>query len=168
MPITPFHFGPGALVSVASPRYVSFLSFCAVNVLIDVESLYNMLTEQARIHTFFHTYIGATLAAVGTVVLFLLARWAALQLPDFPFLRWRNLGIVPVATGATIGAWSHVALDSIMHSDITPLAPLSDANVLYRVVSLSTLHLSCLAAAGAAAAWLAVRSNKSLERRRDA
>ena len=62
MPFTPFHFGPGALVSAAARKYVSFLAFCAVNVLIDVESLYNMLTRQPRIHTFLHTYVGATVA----------------------------------------------------------------------------------------------------------
>jgi hypothetical protein len=68
VPVTPFHFGPGALITVASRGYVSFLAFCAANVLIDVESLYNMLTMQARIHTFLHTYAGATIAA-GVVIL---------------------------------------------------------------------------------------------------
>ena len=63
MPVTPFHFGPGALVSVMSKRHCSFLSFCAVNVAIDIESLRNMITHQPRIHTFFHTYLGASIAA---------------------------------------------------------------------------------------------------------
>ena len=37
MPITPFHFGPGAALHVLAPRHVSFLAFCAANVVIDVK-----------------------------------------------------------------------------------------------------------------------------------
>jgi hypothetical protein len=33
-----------------------------------------------------------------------------------------------------------------MHADITPFAPLSDANPLLRVISLSALHWFCLGA----------------------
>ena len=167
MPVTPFHFGPGALVSVASPRYVSFLAFCAVNVLIDVESLRNMVTHQPRIHTFFHTYLGASIAAAVVVMLFIPARWLALRLPDNLLLRWRVLSVAPVAIGAVLGAWSHVLLDSIMHADITPFAPMSQANPLYRAVSLTTLHAACVVSGALGAAWLLLRSNKSLERTRE-
>lgn len=40
MPVTPFHFGPGALLHATAPRHVSFLAFCGANVLIDLEPLY--------------------------------------------------------------------------------------------------------------------------------
>lgn len=63
MPFTPFHFGPGALLHSAAPKHVSFLAFCGANVLVDVEPLYFMLTHQYPIHRFFHTYVGATVAA---------------------------------------------------------------------------------------------------------
>ena len=43
--------------------------------------------------------------------------------------------------GAT---YSHVVLDSIMHSDMRPLAPLSGDNVLLHVVSAGGLHLLCV------------------------
>jgi hypothetical protein len=155
MPITPFHFGPGALVAIAAPRRVSFLAFCAANVLIDCESLYNMTTGQPRIHTFLHTYVGASLAAGATVLLFLLARRVMRSLPDYPIFNWRRLAVSAVALGAVLGAWSHVVLDSIMHADITPLAPFSDRNVLYHVVSMRALHLGCVVAGAVAlAAWL--------------
>ena len=166
MPVTPLHFGPGGLVALATRSSVSFLSFCAVNVLIDVESLYNMLTQQPRIHTFLHTYPGSTLAAGAIILAFFPLRWLALKLPDWPFMAWRRLPIASVAAGAILGAWSHVLLDSIMHSDITPWAPFSDANALYRIVSLRTLHLFCLAAGGAALLWWALRSNSSPKRGR--
>ncbi len=164
MPITPFHFGPGALVTVVSRGYVSFLSFCAVNVLIDVESLYNMLTRAPRIHTFLHTYVGATLAAALVILAFHPARWLTRDIQPSPRTTWRNLPLASVVAGALIGAWSHVLLDSIMHADITPLAPFSNSNSLHGLVSLQALHLSC-AAAGAIGLtwWLRQATKRELE-----
>ena len=84
MPITPFHFGPGAAVHAIAPRHISFLAFCAANVLIDVETLYYMLTRQYPWHRFFHTYVGATIIVVATVVLFaaLLKLASGMSLPN--------------------------------------------------------------------------------------
>ena len=162
MPITPFHFGPGALVAVASRSSVSFLAFAATDVIIDVESLYNMVTAQPRIHTFFHTYIGSTIAAALIVLAFLPCRWLALKLPAWPLLRWRHLSIAAVVLGSLVGAWSHVLFDSVMHIDITPLAPYSNANPLYQLVSLQALHLGCVIAGVLGVVWYLLRSNPSL------
>jgi hypothetical protein len=74
MPITPFHFGPGAAIHVVAPRQLSFLAFCAANVLIDIEPMYYMLTAQERLHRFFHTYIGATVVAIGKCAAFFALR----------------------------------------------------------------------------------------------
>ncbi len=145
-------------MSVAAPRYVSFLSFCVVNVLIDIESLHNMLAGRTRIHTFFHTYVGASFVAVYLVALFIAARWLALRLPDHLLLRWRTLGVVPVVLGSVLGAWSHVLLDSVMHSDIVPLWPWSQANPLFQVISTTDLHWACVASGGVAAAWFLLRA----------
>jgi membrane-bound metal-dependent hydrolase YbcI (DUF457 family) len=156
MPITPFHFGPAVAVHAISPSRVSFLSFCASNVLIDVEPLYYRLTDQYPLHRFFHTYIGASLVGLATVLLFLVARRVASPLGLPNVFHWRDLGIPAVALGAFIGTFSHVALDSVMHADMRPFAPFSGANPLLHVVSLSALHWACLAAAviGAGALWV--------------
>jgi membrane-bound metal-dependent hydrolase YbcI (DUF457 family) len=167
VPITPFHFGPGALVAAASRSKVSFLAFAATNVLIDVESLYNMITVQPRIHTFFHTYVGSTLAAAAVVLAFVPLRWLALTLRASPILNWRNLSVRAVVLGSLVGAWSHVLFDSVMHGDITPLAPFSDGNALYQVVSLGALHLFCIGTGIVGAMWYVLRSNISLQRDRD-
>ena len=60
MPITPFHFGPGAALHAISPRHVSFLAFCAANVLTDLESLYFLVTGQFPLHRFLHSTSGLT------------------------------------------------------------------------------------------------------------
>jgi hypothetical protein len=54
-----------------------------------------------------------------------------------------------------------------MHADITPLAPITNANSLYHIMSVSVLHWICVVAGAAAAAWLLLRSNNSLERSRE-
>lgn len=110
MPITPFHFGPGALVHAVAPRHVSFLSFCAANVLIDFESLYNLIYQQHPIHAFFHTYVGATLVIAAVVLLFLGLRAFASRLWLPNLCRWRDLSSKQVAIGAALGAYSHVVL----------------------------------------------------------
>jgi membrane-bound metal-dependent hydrolase YbcI (DUF457 family) len=157
MPITPFHFGPGALVHAVAPKHVSFLSFCTANVLIDFESLYNLIYQRHPVHAFFHTYVGATLVIAATVLLYLGLRAFASRfwLPNL--FRWRELSSRQVTIGAALGAYSHVALDSVMHSDIQPLSPFALSNMLLGIVSLSTLHLACLVLGALGGAVVAVR-----------
>ena len=43
-------------------------------------------------------------------------------------------------SGAFVGAYSHILLDSFMHIDVKPLG-----NNLRGIISIDTLHLSCVA-----------------------
>jgi len=144
MPITPFHFGPGALLHAAAPRQISFLAFCAANVIIDLESLYNLVQQRQPVHAFLHTYVGATLVVAATALLFLACRrFAAIYgLPDL--LSWPGLKIRQVLAGAALGAYTHIVLDSVMHQDIQPLMPFSPGNPLLGAVALGTLHQACI------------------------
>ena len=144
MPVTPFHFGPGAALHAVAPGQVSFLAFCAANVFIDCESLYILVQGRYPVHAFFHTYVGATLVALAVLLLFMAARHLAsrMTLPDL--LGWKSLSVRAVTVGALLGAWSHVLLDSIMHADIRPLAPFSDGNSFLHFVSVDMLHGTCL------------------------
>ncbi len=157
MPITPFHFGLGAALHGVAPRRISFLSFCAANVLIDLESLYNLVHHRHPVHGFLHTYLGASLIALVTLGLFLALRWYAARfwLPNI--WSWRALGWRQVAVGAALGAYSHLVFDSLMHADIRPLAPFSDANGLLGAISLTELHLLCLALAAGGAVVTGLR-----------
>lgn len=158
MPITPFHFGLGAALHAAAPRRVSFLAFCAANVLIDVESLVNLLQHRHPVHAFFHTYVGATLMAAATLLLFLALR-ALVRRASLTgwWVRWQDLTPKAVAAGALLGAWTHVLLDSVMHGDIRPLAPFSDANALQGVIPLGTLHLGLMVLGAAGLAGVVLR-----------
>jgi len=46
--------------------------------------------------------------------------------------------------GGILGAYSHVALDSIMHADMTPLAPWTQANPWLHALTLTELEVSCV------------------------
>lgn len=127
-----------------APKRMSLLAFCAANVLIDVEPLYFMLTEQYPLHRFFHTYIGASLVVLLILGLFISVRKLSriTYLPNI--LGWKQLEVMQIFVGATLGAYSHIALDSLMHGDIQPFAPFSEANPLLGIVSLDALHGSCV------------------------
>lgn len=146
MPITPFHFGPGAVIHAVAPKHVSFLAFCAANVLMDVEPLYYMVTGQFPLHRFFHTYIGATIVTVATALIFFAALRLALRLSLPNVWQWQGLNVVPIWLGAATGSYSHIVFDSVMHADMVPLSPFSDANGLYQLVPLGELHLFCVLA----------------------
>jgi len=157
VPITPFHFGPGAALHAMAPRQISFLSFCAANVFIDFESLYNLINARHPVHAFLHTYVGATVVVIAVVLLFVIVRCFANQFWLPSFLRWRELSLVQVSLGSALGAYTHVVLDSVMHPDIQPLAPFTTTNSLLGIVSLSTLHLFCVALGGLGLLGLAIR-----------
>jgi len=143
MPFTPFHFGPGAVLHAASPKRVSFLAFCATNIFVDFEPLYYIVTDQFPLHRFFHSYVGVSIVEVFTVALYVIMR-------KFPFVpnlfSWKELTLGQVVSGAALGGYTHIMLDSIMHADIRPLAPFSDSNVLLDIVPLETLHWFCVGA----------------------
>ncbi len=156
MPFTPYHFGPGILFKAGLSRFFSFGMFLGTQALIDCETLFFILKNEAPIHRFFHTYLGANVVALlavfpGKMIYEGLARIAG----------WN----VKVSTRAAlvtgfVGGYSHVFFDSIMHPDVRPLAPWSDANPLYRVVSLGALHWGCLAAGLAGAVWFIASRKK--------
>jgi membrane-bound metal-dependent hydrolase YbcI (DUF457 family) len=134
------------------PRYFSFSVFCFAQVLSDCETAYYMLRGEYPIHRWMHTYVGATAVAafctvVGRPICGLLLRvW--LSLPAATVKRYfpatPHVSLTSAASGAFIGTYSHVFLDSIMHRDVVPLTPWSGENSLYRVISVFTLHALCI------------------------
>jgi hypothetical protein len=154
MPFTPLHFGPGLAAKAVAPGYFSFTVFIFSQVLIDLEPLYYMLNGEWPLHRFFHTFPGAiVIATVSFVIgrplcgLFLAIFRRSISLTKPGIIDALRL-INPIAalSGALIGSCSHIALDSIMHSDIRPLAPFSDKNILLDSITVFELHLYCTVA----------------------
>jgi hypothetical protein len=153
MPATPFHLGPGAAIKVFIGRHLSFTVFTFTQIVIDLESATRFLHGDEVLHGFSHTYLGATV--VGFIGLFVgkpvcescLRLWNSrlsksqqrwLYIP--PSISW-----VAASAGAFIGVYSHILLDSIMHSDMSPFAPLSAKNGMLYVITIDELHALCSA-----------------------
>jgi len=161
VPITPFHFGPGVLFHAAAPHRVSFIAFIAANCITDVESIYNVLNGNFPVHRFLHTFVGAAVSAALAIALFLSMRWLARSNPLPNLFEWQQLTPGPVIVGALLGSYSHVVLDGIMHADMRPFAPWSDANPFLHAVSLGALHWGCIIALIAGVLlWLKTRQNR--------
>jgi hypothetical protein len=156
MPITPFHFGPGALIKAAAPATFSWAIFALANIFIDLEpiTLYFVIGDPA--HPWLHTFPGAIVVA-GVAAVFgrkpcerLLNVWNRQLDPGW---QQRYLAVEPKITtraawtGALIGTLSHLGLDSIMHADIEPLWPLVSGNAIQGWMSLEILHGLCVMSA---------------------
>jgi hypothetical protein len=155
MPFTPLHVGPGlALKSVVGER-MSITTFAMAQVAMDLEPLVHIIRHDPAVHGPVHTYAGATVVGV--------ARWALGLWAARPALAWfersggagllawlREPARIPsfaALAGALLGTWSHVALDGVMHADLRPLAPWSDANPTLGLLSLGALHAFCVVTA---------------------
>lgn len=141
MPFTPLHLGPGAALKGIGGERFSFMVFGGSQVLIDIEPGYRMLSGDAVLHGPSHTLAGAFLIAiVATVIGKPISEWA-LKLLDFSKsqITWSAS-----AAGAFLGTFSHLIFDAIMHADMMPWRPLSDANGLLGILTLPELHLLCV------------------------
>lgn len=144
MPFTPLHMGPGIAAKAVLQGSFSLMVFGWAQIVMDIQPLVVILTGEGQLHGFTHTYVGATLLAVFSAVtgkylsefgLRLMFRDTTRLIP----IRWRV-----VFVSAFIGTVSHVVLDSIMHLDIEPYYPLSAANHLQGMISISALHQLCI------------------------
>ncbi len=145
MPFTPLHMGPGIAVKAVMQRRFSLMVFGWSQIAIDLQPLFVLLTGRGELHGFSHTFLGATLIALvcglsgkhlGELGLRILHE------PRHLPISWRVSFV-----SAFIGTYSHIAIDSIMHGDVLPLLPLSSASPLHAIISISALHLLCLATA---------------------
>lgn len=166
MPITPFHFGPGALLKAAAPRHLSWTAFALANGLIDLEPILLFLFTGEPAHRFFHTPPGATLAALAAVWPGRIACQAWLRFWNRQLspaqAQWlccaTTISVKQALVGALLGAWSHLALDMAMHVDVRPLWPAIAGNPWHGWMSMDGLHLLCAASGLAALAiWGAAK-----------
>jgi hypothetical protein len=152
MPFTPYHFGPGLAIKAALPSQFSLTIYCYAQVITDLESGYDLLNGDFPVHRFFHTYLGAAAvagfcAATGRP----LFQWTLRQLQSGLALEsaegrnWAMISWPCALLSALVGTLSHVFLDSLMHSDMTPFAPWSSANPMLHLISVPALESLCLA-----------------------
>lgn len=142
MPFTPLHMGPGIVIKAVLQRHFSLMVFGWAQILIDVQPLMVMLTNKGHLHGFSHTYLGATFIAI-------VAALSGKSLGGFGLKIIREEKYFPIPwsaawAGAFIGTYSHVLLDSIMHTDVQPVWPIALDNTLQGIISIDTLHIFCV------------------------
>lgn len=166
MPFTPFHMGAAMSVKPFADNRFSVVAFGLAQILMDIEPGIRMLRDDDVLHGPTHTFVGATLIAAVTA---LCAGWlcrAVVGLWNREVhhyrLGWLACPSQPskrVLWGTALFAtYSHILLDSLMHHDLHPFAPLTPLNPLLNLVAHDTVYLVCGAASVIGAlGWLAVR-----------
>jgi membrane-bound metal-dependent hydrolase YbcI (DUF457 family) len=161
MPFTPFHFGPGLLVKAAIPHHFSLSMFALANVAMDVEPLYRMLYRDAQLHGATHTLIGAGIigaatALSGLAIINHLAQWFERLHPTAgePF----HISIRQAWLGALLGTFSHLSMDALMHDDMQPFLPFTDANPWLVVSWTENVYLGCVLAGMAGLLLILIRT----------
>jgi hypothetical protein len=148
MPVTPFHFGPGAALKAAAPGTFSFTVFAFSQVVIDLEPVTLWIFTGDPAHPYLHTCLGALPVALVSV-------WPGRRICQWALRVWNSrmspaqarwlafpprIGIRQALVGAFLGAYSHVFIDSFMHGDVYPLAPFSRAGQMVQIVSVEALQ----------------------------
>lgn len=145
MPFTPIHMGPGILIKAILQGSFSLMVFGWAQIIMDIQPLFVILTGEGHLHGFSHTYIGASLLAI-------VAALSGKYLSEFGLIL---IGVAKkdnaikiawwvVFISAFIGTFSHVYIDSIMHSDVEPFFPLFLDNNMLGILTVNQLHQWCV------------------------
>ena len=144
--------GAAMIVKPAFRRHFSLLVFGIAQVAMDIEPMIGMISDWDVLHGPSHTIIGALLIAA-------LVAWLAPPLCNFILFKFNQevahhsvawlqepypIARTAALTGAFFGTLSHLILDSLMHHDIHPLAPFSNANPLTDCVSHNGVYQLCV------------------------
>lgn len=175
MPFTPFHMGPGIALKAVTDKYFSLIAFGVAQVAMDIQPLVGMLRGAAVLHGWTHTYLGAALigavVALITPALFrpILRSWNDIASEERLEVSQTSIRIRwgAAATGAFLGTFSHVALDSLMHADMHPLAPWSDSNTMLDKLPVARVYAVCvITGALGTILWFAIHQSRNFFRSR--
>lgn len=152
MPFTPFHMGVAMVVKPSSGAGFSVIAFGLAQVAIDVEPGIGMVRGSDVLHGPSHTIVGALLIAAFVAMISpwvaggVVRRWNQ-EVRGFK-LGWltevEHLSWTASISGALFGTLSHLVLDSLMHHDIHPLQPFTNANPLIGLVSHDGVYQLCV------------------------
>ncbi len=155
MPATPFHLGPGLLVKAAAPTRFSMAAYSLSQVVIDIESGYYMLHHATPVHRQAHTFLmGGLIGLACGLIVSRVGAWVARPRDVVPEALAAEYRLPSAVLGGVFGGVLHSVLDGIMHSDMRPFRPFTNANPLYGLVSVEILYLFCVVTGVIGAAWL--------------
>ncbi len=145
MPFTPIHMGPGILIKSLLQGSFSLMVFGWTQIVMDIQPLIVLITGEGHLHGFTHTYVGAILIAIfATMTGKYLSEVGLKILRISENKRPISIAWWVVFLSAFLGSFSHVFLDSIMHSDVEPFFPFTLDNKFLGLIPVSMLHKICL------------------------
>jgi hypothetical protein len=144
MPETPFHLGPGFLVKAVAPRQFSMAAYSLTQVVIDLESGYYLLRGEYPVHRQAHTFLlGGLIGLLCGLIVSRVGRWWARPRDSVHEVLAAEFRMPVAVVSGIFGGIFHSVLDGIMHQDIRPFRPFTDANPLYDLVSVRVVYLFC-------------------------
>ena len=145
MPATPFHFGPGLLLKAVAPRQFSVAAYSVAQVVIDVESGYHLIRGDYTVHRQAHTFfLGGLIGLLCGLIVWRVGRWLAKPRDIIPEALGAEYRMPIAVASGVFGGVFHSVLDGIIHPDIRPFRPFTDANPLYGLMSVRALYLFCI------------------------
>jgi membrane-bound metal-dependent hydrolase YbcI (DUF457 family) len=137
--------GPGILIKSLLQGSFSLMVFGWTQIVMDIQPLIVLISGEGHLHGFTHTYVGAILIAIFAALTGKYLSEFGLKLLKIS----KNENPISIMwwvvfLSAFIGSFSHVLLDSFMHSDVEPLFPFTLVNQFLGLISVSMLHKVCL------------------------
>lgn len=150
MPFTPFHMGAGVIAKSIAPRYISIQAFALSQIAMDIEPAIGMAKGSNKLHGWTHTFDGSLFVVFVATLLWKLVEDRRLYRWTLPALDWQVL-----CATMLIGAWSHVALDALIHRDMTVVRELMGLTRVFShgFVEMLTVIFAVLGAGALALRW---------------
>ncbi len=174
--------GAALIVKPALNSRFSVITFGIAQVAMDVEPGVRMWTNSDVLHGPTHSMLGALIMAFIVMLMapsvcnYLLTKWnkEVIYYKQPWLVHSGPVSKSAVTIGAFFGTLSHVVLDSLMHHDIHPLSPFSQANPFMGLIAHDGVYRACMIAGVLGiAGWLAIQysgrtQQANGEQRRDA
>ena len=145
MPFTPFHFGPGFLISLTFLSFIDIPTFLIASIIIDVEPFLVLVFHlNYPLHGFFHSFLGGFIAAALLAMVMSKIRRYFTPLITF-FKIEQSISFKKILFSSTCAIFIHILLDSPIYLDIQPFFPF-EYNPFYRSTVMPGLIIYLLCA----------------------
>jgi len=123
MPFTPFHFGPGLLISLTFLSFIDIPTFLIASVIIDVEPFLVLIFHlNYPLHGFFHSFLGGFIvAALLSMVMSKIRRYFTPLITFFKIEQ--SISFKKIIFSSILAIFIHILLDSPIYLDIQPFFP---------------------------------------------
>jgi len=141
MPLTPYHWGPASWIGLVFRKWLILPVFLISAVIIDIEPGIVMFGGlNYPLHGFFHSFVGGTIAAIITALVFYSIR--DLSSNAVQILGIKNKSFKIILLTSILGVYSHIIFDSPLYTDIKPFYPLP-INPFYKLFSYDQIYSFC-------------------------